>query len=440
VRPGTESVWSATFGQSITILHLLPFSLRTGFRWADRYDVIRNVNDRIGRDFQVEALSFDELGLRQLPDSYSQRYGGWLQITPPPRYTEGMQERQQRILRDFRRSCPKPRGQPTVAVLISPSGLGAIRLVREAQWNSRDDLEALHESQTEFIHSYFKIRARDPRLADDLLALLAPIREGLLALPYGADDARHHLTVAADLKWPVSDFFVALVHCAATANARQPPAWPDLLAAPEIECITGHSIDPAEACVLTTEALLVVGWDESLLAFAGRPSESQEADRRNALALFSLGAMHWGGLYDADQLLYGALPYLFAKGRGFTKLQLIRGVQAHLAELQHESKVAFLAEHEDGQKLLSQMFDSWETENLSTNLDKKSTMLTAIVDRLNDERLREVGVFFTVLSLVGIVSNLGVSRAGSRDGWIWSGVAIVIALVGWLLLRWFSRR
>lgn len=50
-----------------------------------------------------------------------------------------------------------------------------------------------------------------------------------------------------------------------------------------------------------------------------------------------------------------------------------------------------------------------------------------------------MGVFFTVLSLVGIVSNLGQHRQWDQFGWMWSGVAIVVALVGWLVMRYLGR-
>ena len=142
------------------------------------------------------------------------------------------------------------------------------------------------------------------------------------------------------------------------------------------------------------------------------------------------------GLYDTNQLLYDAVPFLFQPVNSYRKLQLLRGVQAHLAELQHESKLAYLAEHEDDRKILSRMFESWETENLVGDLEKKSTMLTGIVDRLNDDRLRQVGVFFTSLSLIGIVSNFGQPRHWDVTGVMWSAVAVAVGVIGgWFLLR-----
>lgn len=81
------------------------------------------------------------------------------------------------------------------------------------------------------------------------------------------------------------------------------------------------------------------------------------------------------------------------------------------------------------------LFETWETENLLSNLEKKSTMLMGIVSRLNDERLRDVGVFFTVLSLIGIVSNLGQHRQWDLTGWLWSAAAMGVAAIGWWLLR-----
>ena len=351
-----------------------------------------------------------------------------------------MDARRRRFVSQFGAACPEPTDtRPMMELLLAPSGLGVIRLAQEVEWRTCVDLRLLHASQTPFVQSYFKDGARDLRLPDDVLSLLDPIREAILTIPGAARDPRHQLTTRLDLLRPV-DFFVGLVVCAAQPGVPMSPRWDDLLAAPEIECITGQRILERADAVLSCNAVVVVGWDESLLAFAGPPSSARAADQRNAVQLFTLGAMHWAGLYDTDQLLYDSIPFLFERGRGYTKLRLIRGVQSHLAQLQHEAKVSYLSEHEDDQKILSKIFASWETENLNNNLEKKGLMLVGMVDRLNDERLREVGVVFTALSLVGIVSNLGQHRSWDQTGWLWSGLALAIAVVAWILYHMFSRR
>lgn len=434
-----RSPWSDTFDQRLTVYQLLPFSLRVGFAWQDRTRLSEELARRLPTGSAIREQSFEGLGLRDLPESYRRRYSGWLQIIPPQHYVKDIDTRRHAIVKDFGAICPQPTGLPSVEILVTSSGLGTIRLVHDVEWGTCADLQGIHASQTAFIHSYFKTRARDLRLPDDLLPLLAPIREALLAMPNADGDPRHQLTRRFELTWPIVDFFVGLVVCDARSDAPDRPRWDELRAAQEIECITDQAVPVAPDCILSCEALLVMGWDESLLAFAGPPSPRREESRRNAVEFFTLGALHWTGLYDTDQLLYEALPFLFRRGRSYGKLQLIRGVQTHLAELQHESKVAYLAEHEDDRKILSRMFDVWETENLASNLEKKSTILTAIVGRLHDERLRDVGVIFTALGLMGIVSNLGQRRQWDDVGWMWSGVAFVIALIGWLVLLRLGR-
>jgi len=432
--------WNVTFGQRLTVYHLFPFSLRATFTWADRDLAVRAIAGNLASDFRLRPCAFDELGLRDIPESYRRRHRGWLQITPPPSYVDGMDTRRRRFAREFGTGCPQPaQRQPTVEILIAPSGLGVIRLAQDVEWGTCDDLRLIHASQTPFAHSYFKEGSRDPSLPDDLLRLLVPIRTAILTLQGATKDDRHQLTTRLCLPRPM-DFFVGLVVCAAQPGAPDPPRWDELLTAREIWCITGQRTAEEAGALLSCDALLVVGWDESLFAFAGPPSRARNSDQRNAVQLFTLGAMHWAGLYDTDQLLYDSMPFLFERGHGYTKLRLIRGVQAHLAQLQHEAKVSYLSEHEDDQKILSKIFAVWETENLISNLEKKSVMLMGIVDRLNDERLREVGVVFTALSLVGIVSNLGQHRSWDPTGWLWSGVALTVALVGWIVYHLFSRR
>lgn len=395
---------------------------------------------RLGHGFQLRASIFDQLGLRDLPESYLRSHSGWLEITPPPTYVSGMDVRRRRFTRDFGRASPQPSDtRPSVEILLAPSGLGIIRLAQGVEWRSEDDLRSLHASQTPFAHSYFKETARDRHLSDDLLSLLPPICEAVITLPGATIDARYQLTAQLG-RAPSVDFFVGLVTCSATSSAPDPPRWDELLKAREIECVTGRRGSLKASSVLSCGGLLSVGWDESLLAFPTAPSSARDEHQRNMVQLFTLAVMHWAGLYDADQLLYDAMPVLFEKGHEYTKLQLIRGVQAHLAKLQHESKVSYLAEHEDDLKVLSEMFAAWETEDLVRNLEKKGVILMGIVDRLNDERLRDVGVIFTVLSLVGVVSNLGQHRSWDGMGWLWSAVALAVAAVGWIGYRHFSRR
>ena len=434
-EPADQSSWSATFGQQLTMHHLLPFSLRVGFTWRDRATVVEELARRLPRGFEVRARDFDNLGFRRLPESYRRRYSGWLQIIVPHHYLEHLDRRRQSIIGTFRTACPQPIGLPFVEILLMSSGLGTIRITHDVAWNTCVDLRRIHASQSAFIQSFFKSGARNPDLPDDLLSLLLPVRNAMLAAPKAHEDSRYQLAEQAGLTWPIVDFFVGLVVCTGQDHAPDPPRWQQLLVAQEIECITARPTPVSADSILSCEALLVVAWDESILAFAGRSSTDRDEQLRNAVEFFTLGTMHWTGLYDTDQLLYEALPFLFERGRSYGKLQLIRGVQAHLAELQHESKAVYLAEHEDDQKILSRIFEAWETEDLLSNLDKKSTMLMGIVSRLNDERLRDVGVFFTVLSLIGIVSNLGQHRQWDITGWLWSGAAMAVAVIGWWVLR-----
>lgn len=443
------SIWSTTFGHELTMHLLLPFSLRVGFRWADRDCLIRTLSAGL-RDFTIQAREFDELGLRDLPDSYHRRHHGWLHIAPPARHLDAVDARRREIVGRSGAEGLRPVGRAVVEIIVTPSGLGVFRLVHAVTWASSADLLAIHATQTALIHSYSKRRLRDPHQSDDLLRLLPPIREAILAVSDGRDDPRHQLTHRSGLSerqhhgdeggdGPVVDFFVGLAICTALPNAPDPPPWKQLLAAPEIGAITDLPGPLTDDSVLSCQALLAVGWDESLLAFAAPHSATREHHHRNAVELFTLGTMQWADLYDTDQLLYEALPFLFRRGQRYSKLQLIRGIQAHLTEVQHEAKVAYLAEHGDDQKILSRMFDTWETDNLMSNLEKKSATLTAIVDRLNDERLRDVGVFFSMLSLIAIVSNLGQHRQWDTTGWLWSSIAVGTALIGWLVFRHFGR-
>lgn len=436
-RGGTP--WSRTFGNTATVHALLPFSLRVGFEWNDRLGVVEEaLRTRLGEGVDVAARSFAQLGLQDLPESYRRRHKGWLRIVPPPDWLQRLDARRHAILASFPAPCPRPLGPSRVEILLASSGLGAIRVAHDVEWTSPGELRQLHAAEALFIQSYFKQAAREA-LGDDMWPLLESIRAAVLDAAGGRRDPRHELTLRYGLTWPTLDFYVGLVVCEARPGAPDPPRWAELLTAEEVTCVTRSGQALSMDDVLGCDALLVVGWDESLLAFAGAATPRRDAAARNAVQLFTLAAIQWTGLYDTDQMLYEALPALFRRGQAYTKLQLIRGVIAHLAQLQHESKVAYLAEHMDNQKLLARAFVAWETDNLVSNLATKSATLSAIVDRLNEEKLRTVGVFFTVLSLVGIVSNLGQHRQWDQFGWMWSGVAIVVALVGWLVMRYLGR-
>ena len=352
--PSRPSSWSTTFGQCLTVYHLLPFSLRVSFAWEDR----------------EPSPQDSERLVRGPPDRPLLKSFSWPRDSVPYGLSRTSSGARVPIF------GPSTRRRPHSSTRISKPG--------------------------------FTIPSRS-----EVAAHVAGER---------------HLACRRFLRRPDG------LHRATSGTGPSP--WQELLGAEEVACITGSPLPLTSDCILSCGALLVGGWDESLVAFAGRPSAQRDQHRGNSVEFFTLGAMHWMGLYDTNQLLYDAVPFLFQPVNSYRKLQLLRGVQAHLAELQHESKLAYLAEHEDDRKILSRMFESWETENLVGDLEKKSTMLTGIVDRLNDDRLRQVGVFFTGLSLIGIVSNFGQPRHWDVTGVMWSAVAVAVGVIGgWFLLR-----
>ena len=133
-----------------------------------------------------------------MPLRWRRRYRGWLRITPPRRYVEAVDHRRHAIAAGFGAACPQPTGSPAVEILLMASGLGTIRIVQDVEWSTCTDLRAIHASQTAFIHSYFKAGVQDPNLPEDLLPLLNPIREAVLAMPNADRDPRWQLTSQAN--------------------------------------------------------------------------------------------------------------------------------------------------------------------------------------------------------------------------------------------------
>jgi hypothetical protein len=155
--------------------------------------------------------------------------------------------------------------------------------------------------------------------------------------------------------------------------------------------------------------------------------------------------MQWTGLYDLDLLLHDAVRFLFARGSARSKLHLIRGVQRHLAELRHESKASYLAEHASDEKLIKQIFETWDTREMLEHLDQKSDMLGHIVTRLHDERLSTLVMFFTFVSVAAVAASLGQilytpkAVVTSFDlAWALGSVATSLAI--WTLYIFLNRR
>ena len=209
-----------------------------------------------------------------------------------------------------------------------------------------------------------------------------------------------------------------------------------LLTTEEMGLMTGRRPPFDANCLLDSDVLALVGWDCSVLAVAG-PTAMRQARIRNFIFLFALCTMHWTGLYDIDQLLYDATEFLHAPGSLREKLVLIRGVQAQVAMLQHESKASYLAEHARDLGMIRQLFESWETENLLTHLDKKREMLGALVTRLYDERLSGLLMFLTFLSVAGVLAGIGqllhTPKIGLGVGDVtWTLTTVAAPLVWWL--------
>src|SRR5262249_13871683 len=103
--------------------HLLPFSLRVGFRWEDRARAVEHLSAGLGKEFVVRALEFGELGLLDLPESYRRRSHGWVQIILPIRYVNAIDARRRDMLRQFGGDSPQPSGAVSTAeILLAQSG------------------------------------------------------------------------------------------------------------------------------------------------------------------------------------------------------------------------------------------------------------------------------------------------------------------------------
>jgi hypothetical protein len=406
---GNISTWRQIFGDVVVVEHLLPFSVRMGFGWDDISRLREEVARRLPPDFTISIADFQSLGLVHLPESYRRRFFGWVRIELPPGFLEAMDGRRREILamrgsEDGR--CPSAtENSMTGEILLATTGLGVVRVTNEVRWDSCSELERLHSSQAVFIESYFKRYRSRPDRPDDVLAVLEQLRRAIETLPRSRADARARLTAHDRGVFQPIDYFISLVVCQAPTETAGRQCM-QLIDAEEIAAITHRPRPYGPGCLMAADMLVVASWDTSLLAAAGPPAVLAR-EVTNIRLLFVLASMHWTGLYDIDQLLYSATDFLFAQGRAPFKLGLIRGVQRQMAQLLHESKISYLAEHAEDQRVLRQIFECWETENLVHNLEKKSEMLSTIVGRLNSERLNGLVMFFTFFSVAGLISGLG---------------------------------